>query len=777
MRITELKVYIKYLSRYKLYTVATITGFSVAMMFVILLGVYVRQEFSADNFHEKGDRIYLLTHDKYGNNANAVGDYVKERCPEVEAYCRICKENRILKMPEGDQFAVNILFADSTFFTMFSFPLSEGMPSEVLKSEQSVVLTRSLLRKMSWKNSPVGRSINIGGKEYLITGVAEDIPTNTQIPECDLIMNYSGIKESCGQDILTNWGNCSFVIYFLEKEGADLSAKTSMLLSSFKEDYWLYKGGFAKDLYFMPMQDVYLGGLNGYFMIRGNSRMLVYVYAGIAVLILVVSILNYINLTVAQSAVRGKELAMKRMLGCSRNRLMLQNFEESLLILFLSFVLGILLSFLAEPLFNDLLGTRLELWKHISFTEALYTISLLILLSLISGLTPSLLISGFRPVDVLKGTFVRKTKTGYLRIFSIFQYIVSITLLICGFFALRQTSYLFNYDLGFGHNVIMKMPNLLSLDQESGMRNRLLSIAGVEAVSFSSGSPLNGGNNMSFNYQGTPLSFQEFRVDSFFFDVFDIRVVESTGVPFSGKSFYVNRLGFNALHPDTISFSFKDPIGTCQIAGIVEDFHFRPLHQPIGLVRIGLRDEFSDAMFGVWDIYVKLNPKADLHKTAEAVLSAYMEYNGGRWVSYSFSDEITQRQYEKERRLSSLIGIFTGLTLLIMLMGVLAMSLYQVQSKEKEIAVRRVNGSTEQEILVLLNRSSLYSLLISFLISVPISYYIMTRWLETFAYRISLSWWIFIVSGLIVLILSSLFITLQSWKTVRRNPTELLRNE
>lgn len=777
MRISDLKVYQKFLFRNKLYTLVSVIGFSISLTFVVLLGIYVKQELSVDNFQEKKDRIFLLTHDESTTFGNPVADFVKDKCPEVEAYTRIYYTPVVLGEKGQPKIKANALFADPDFFNIFSFKLTEGKPSQVLTTLKSVVVTESFANKMFGEKNPIGDHLIINNTEHTITGIMEDIPQNTQMPKADFIVNYKSITMFWGgmgeNWILNTADNFGFTMYFLEKEGSNLPAKASMLLELFKKEFWFYKNGFTNDLKFTPLEDAYFSINEPYTPIRTNSKTLITVYTGIVILILVIALLNYINMTIAQAGFRGKEAAMKKLLGCNRRSLIMQLLTESFLMTSFTFILGLFMAFLIEPFFNNLLNTNLNLSSQ--FTPLLIglTAVFILFISLVAGLIPAIIISGFNPIEIVKGTFSRKVKSKYSKILIIFQYIVAISLLICSFFIKQQSDFLINYDTGFNREGILVLDNVLDSAQLDGFKDKLQSISGVELVSYTRGTPATGSNNSSFEVDGVQFSFQELVVDSVFFKIFDIKI-SPTGIEPTDNTYWVNQKAYNALHPDPVSFMANfGHSDNRQIAGVVSDFNFQSLYEPIGLMRI------SNLPHGhiPWNIVVKITRGADLYKTADKIKDTYSKYNGGEYFESRFVDDVLQNAYEKEQKTSQIISAFTILTIVIMVMGVFAMSLYLIRQKEKEIGIRKVNGATEGEILRMLNIDSFIRVLIAFVIACPIAYYALSRWLEGFAYKIELSWWVFLLAGIIVLLLSLLSVSWQSLKAARANPVDSIKSE
>lgn len=761
----------------KLYTLVTVIGFSVALMFVLLLSIYVKQELSVDQFHKNKDRIFLIAQNlEKAHFANPVADLIKDNFPEVENYVRILPRSIVINN-NNNKMTVEALFADSSFFNVFSFELLEGDPSKVLATKYTAVVTETFAKKMYQNENPVGKLLQLDDSTHLtITGIMKDLPKNTQIADGEIVVNYQMIERYWHKDILSNWGNSSFGIYFLLKEGTDLNTKKEAILELFhKRDYWMYTQGFADSVMFIPLTDVYFSGVNASFAnLKSNSKTLVSIYFIITILILIVAILNYVNLSVSQSGKRGKEAAMKKLLGCSKKDLIIQFVSESVFMTFISFFIGLFLAFAAESFFNDVLSTELNLKDQITNISFILTlIASIILIGFISGLAPAFIVSKFQPLEVIKGAYMLKLKSVYSKILISFQYVVAIALLTCCVFIIMQTDFMKHYDLGFNKDNILIMNNTVSAGQTAALRNVFMNIPGVEKISFTNGTPLDGGNNNSFEYKEQAYSFQDFRVDTAFFEIFDIKIDEFPGIIPTKETVWLNRKGYDAIQPDSITHIVDFGNWKMQVAGITNDFHFGSLHKEVGPVMIQLRPED----YWPWSIIIKMENGANPFITADKIKAAYSEFNGGEPFEAKFADETVQKWYESEEKTGKILLAFTILTFIILLMGIFAMSLYYVQQKEKEIGIRKVNGATEKEIILMLNFNFVRWIILAFVIAVPISFYVIQRWLESYPYRISISWWVFVLTGLIVLLLSVISISLQSWKAAAANPVDSLKSE
>lgn len=518
MSASNLKVFLRTLVRDKLYTGITVFGFALSLTFVILLSIYIQQELSVDQFHRNKDRIFRAVNEDRSSFGTLIGGELQSKYPEIECYTRLFQNSTFVENSQKEKVNFNFLLADSTFFKMFSFRLLEGMPGEVLKTRNSVVLTRSYARKLFGSEDIMGKEITCEGDlKLVVTGIMEDIPENTHFNTCDGVLQFPFLADLWGYpDLLTNNNNSSFGLYVMAKEGTDLSSKAPLILEDFKANYWMFKRGYVKEFSFEPLTEIYFGGKDGQG-IHGNSRTLVVVLSAIAFVILVLALINYNNLSIAQAGFRAKEAAVKKLLGTDSASLFRQFIWESEALCFISFILALGFSFLFQPIFNQLLSTHVSIATHLNIGTIGIAVLALALLGLVAGLAPAFLITRFNPIDVVKGAFRKKTKGVYSKALICFQYTVAIALVVCTAVIWRQTDFMRNYNLGFDKENIIWMENQVSGAQKMALRSEFEKIPGVVGVSFVCGSPVDGGNNNSFSYKDKALSFQEFKVDTAFF--------------------------------------------------------------------------------------------------------------------------------------------------------------------------------------------------------------------------------------------------------------------
>ena len=771
MRLNSLKMFLKYLAKNRLYTFVTISGFAASLMFVFLLSIYIKQELSVDQFHVNKERIYRLNRGNDASFSPPIGDRIKSQFPEVEAYTRIYKnsENAIFRDKRQERF--DYLMADSSFFNIFSFKLKAGDPGQVLATKNSAVLSSSFSRKIYGNENPVGKTFSVRKVSFVISGIYEEFPQNTQFEKTDVILNFNILADLWGyKQVLTSNDNSSFGIYFLAVKGTDLPSKAPVILEQFKKDYWVFSDGYSKTLWFEPLTEVYFSKESSPG-IRQNSRTSIFIFGAIALLILCISIINYINLTVAQAGFRSKEAAIRKLVGCSNWALISQNIIESIVLSSAAAFVAVYLAFLAEPFFNEQMNCNLNLNEQFGLSFILTIILAVVATGIISGIIPAIVVNNFSAIDVVKGNLSRKTKTIYSKVLIAFQYGIAIALLISTWTIVKQSKYMQNYDLGYDKENLFWMEYIIKANQKTTFRNSLKSIPGVIEVSYCQGSPLDGGNNQSFNYNGKPVSFQQFTIDSCYFNLMGMNV-SKTGVAFSKNGVWLNKAAVKLLDMGENPVSFRYFNEEVPVLGIVNDFNFQSLHSKIGPIIIRPLSERNEPL----SVMVRING-ANKIATINKIIEEQSSITGGAPMQSALFDEALNQLYTKEIKQSKLIGAFTLLSILISSMGIFAMALYYIQQKVKEIGIRKINGAKTFEVMVMLNKDFIKWVAISFVIACPVAVYVMNKWLENFAYKTGLSWWIFLLAGVLAFGIALLTVSLQSWRAATRNPVEALRYE
>jgi putative ABC transport system permease protein len=606
----------------------------------------------------------------------------------------------------------------------------------------------------------------------VVSGVVEDISKNSFFKKTDAIINFRAIKDIWGwNEVLTSYGSCSFALFFMAKPNANLPARTPDILKMFKKDFWPYKEGLRNKLTLEPLPDVYFSPIISGQNIKQNSKTKIIILSVIVLLKLVLAIINYLNLTIAQAGLRAKEVALKKLHGSSRQRLIILHVTESVLLCLSAFFIALFLSFFAEPLFNKLLDTKLNLHEQLTGLNVLLIALAVVFIGFLSGVIPALVITRLKAVDVIKGGFTFKTKTLYSKILIVFQYTVVIVLISASIVIGKQTQYMLHKNPGYNTKNIIMFENVIDPEQKAALRDEFMKVPGVKAVSYVAGTPVDGGNNYTYNVDKESYSFQVFNVDSDFFKMIGLKITP-TGAAYTKDGIWINQFAVKKLGLDFLPKSLHLENHHWTVLGVVNNFNFRSLHQKIGLAMITQMKQGDYP----WSILVQIESE-NMHETAEKLKKVYMDFTEDIPVEYEFFDSIIQSWYEKEQRTAKVIQYFAFLAIIISVMGIFAMSMFFNQQKAKEIGIRRVNGASVNQIVKMLNISFVKLVVTAFVLSVPLAYYFMDKWLQNFAYRIRLSWWIFVVSGLIALLVALITVSWQIIMTARQNPAEILKYE
>lgn len=766
-----LKSYLRHLFRNKMYTAVTVLGFALSLTFVLLLGVYIQNELSVDDFHKNKDRIYRLENETVDFSPPIATD-LKQEYAEIEDFTRVLNVSGRISTPGSQKIKFDYLGVDPSFFNMFSFPLLHGESEDVLQTEDGIVLSKSMALRLFGTSNAVGKSVFINtDHKFTVTGIMDDFPENTHFTKQDALVNLGAFKKLWGFDgLFEEYGWCSISIYLMAKPNTNLPTKAPQILENFKKNFWLYKDGIAKTVEFTPLPELYFSNKvgNG---TKSNSRTMVMVLSVIVFIILLLAVGNYINLTIAQATFRGKEVAVKKLLGGSKKQLIRQLVTESFVLCFAAVLIAFLFAKLLEPTLNSLLETNLNLNQALTPTNIVVALGMLLLVGFISGIVPALKISGFKPIEVVRGELRTKTKSVYAKAFITFQYTVAISLLACSWIILKQTDYLRNKDLGFNKDNIVHLEYLGGTNQKKAIKDELLKIPGVKDASITWQSPLSGGSNQTFNYEGKPVSFQEFAVDSAFYDVFDIKVMP-TEVAYSPNGVVLNEAALKTLGITDNPVSFKMEDHEVPILGVVKDFNFKQLRDNIGplMIRQQTPEFFAD------NIFLKVDGKGIVN-TINQVKSTYAGIIGDVEFNVQFVDETIDQWYKKEERTGKIISYFTFLAVIISSMGILAMATFYMQQRKKEIGVRKVNGATIGGVMMLLNKDFVKWVALAFLIAVPLSWYAMHKWLEGFAYKTNMNWWVFLFAGVLTMLVALFTVSWQSWRAASANPVDALKQE
>lgn len=771
------KTYLKFLDRNRIYTAIELFGLSISLLFVIVIGIYVWQELSVDRFHEKGDRIYIIGSENTPATGAAISYMLKERYPEIEKVCPIVPNTDEMPIThQGTKYSVKPIFADSTFFEIFSFRLLEGDPRRVLESRDGIVITRECARRLFGNEPAIGQNIEVLDSIRLtVTGVMEEI-RNSCLPDADMIFPWRLIKAfnpSLAEDKLGNAGGT--ICFALLREGADLHPKSAEIAAWMKEFFWIYKQGIYKEVRMERLSDFYFSNWsNSWLPLNMGDRRFVMVLLSAGVLILIFAVLNYINLTVAQAGFRAKEMATRRLLGSTRNELFWRLMFESATLCLLALVLAILLTLAVIPYANDLLQTKLD--PHVLLKPGWIAgiVGFVLTVGGLAGWFPALVISAAQPIEIVRGAFRTRTKMVFSKVFITFQNFITIIMLVASLVMTLQINHMLHAPLGYQTKGLYWV-NLYQLDQSTHRTflEKARTIGGITRAGLSRGLPMLGSNNMTTTFDNggilTNISLQQYAMDREVFDMLGLKILQDDHL--ANPRWYFNEQAMREMNlpSDAHDVAFSGDTEPIAISGIVSDFYEGNINTQISAVML----RFLKPDEPGWEALFEIT--GDPIVTLEQLRSTYTELSGGLEMQGDFLDQTLRQSFESQIRLAKIVGIFTSVAILISLLGLLAMSTYFVQQRSLEIAVRKVYGSDSHQILTQLIRSFLTYVGIAFILAVPVAWYFMSDWLKDYDYRITLSPWIFLGAGLFCLLIAFLSVLFQSWQAANRNPIESLR--
>ncbi|HYQ57105.1 MAG TPA: FtsX-like permease family protein [Draconibacterium sp.] len=781
---TQFKLMFRNLRRNKLYSAINIFGLALAITLVLLLSSYISNEISVDDFHANKDRVFRVSSDNIQTFAPPFGQFILDNVTGSESYTRTFVQDGTLTYNNQKYKSGKCLLVDSTFFTIFSFPLQRGDAINILAEKESAVLSVGYAKKIFGEKDPVGESFEFNGQHFTVSGIFQDFKDNTHFVKPNIILNYAmlprlwGNNEEGAQYFLNDYGNSSFGLYVMAHKNSNIKSREEELLTKAKEFYWIFQNDRNNELSFMPLREVYfnLASLD-YIGTRQGNQKFMNILMIIAISIVLIAAINYINLSITQSVKRAKEVGIKKIVGSKRGSVIRQFLFESTFISFISTIIAIAITLIILPEFNNITYTGFTFLDILNSGFLIRSIIIVFVIGLIAGVIPSLILSGIKSVDIVKGVPSRLRNNLSQRVMVVFQYSVSIALIAVVCFILKQNSFMKNYDLGFDKDNTFSIRMTDDTNkQRNAFSNELRKIPGVKAVSFCQDFPGGPINNNSFVYNDKPQSFDHFRVDTAFFSALGIplknRISVHDNTSGSNKfALVLNQSAVNSLELEPPYTEFKQYDNVIKISEVVEDLNFRSLYQMPRPTMFMLSEPAYSSYVLVRGTGGSL---ANIVKQAETI---FKDFSPSDPIELKFINDALNAAYKKEERSAKIVGYFAIFAILISSLGIFALASYTAQNRKKEIGVRRVNGAKISDVMTMLNKGFIRWVAIAFLIAIPVVWYAMQKWLKNFAYKTNLSWWIFALAGGLALGIALLTVSWQSWRAATRNPVEALRYE
>jgi putative ABC transport system permease protein len=796
--------------RNRIFTLINVSGLAIGMAAFIIIMLWVKDELSYDKYNANAGRIYRINYFMRYNGDEGTSTYCPAPLagalirdyPEVEKSVRFLgNSNAIVKYNNTSFTEDEIVYADSTVFGIFTIPLIKGNAETALTAPYTVAISESMAEKYFGSEDPLEKILRFDNRtDYRVTGVYKDIPKTSHFHFRFIVSIYSNPEYK--NDI---WLSNNFHTYVLLKKNADPVAfekKMPQLIEKYFAPQaaqalgttWeqLVKTGLLLKFSIQNVRDIHLSTeISGGFGSGGDIKY-VYIFILIAVFIILLACINFTNLSTARSTTRLKEVGIRRVFGVHRSKLSLQFMLESLLIVSSAYILAMVLTEISLPFFNRLTEKSISInYFDIRFIGAV--LALILAVSVLAGSYPAVYLSSFKPISVLKGEMVTgKKRTRFRSILVVGQFTISLFLLASVLILNKQMKYIQTKNLGFNkeHLLVITNTNLLDRNIEN-FKNELRT--NPQILSFTESgflpSPSNRNNGSVWRdaiMSNDPVGFTHFFVDYDYIKTFDMKIVKGRGFSkeFSTDSsaIVINQaavklLGWQdpigrkigaILRPD---FDVKKPVlEVYTIIGVVEDFNYNSLHEPVRALALYLKK--SDHM-----ITCRLRGDTNIPQLVSFLKSKWEKNAPGQPFEYDSVADSLSRQYSGEGRLGKILGIFTGLAFFVSCLGLFGLALFASEQRKKEIGLRKVNGSGIGQIVWMLSADFTTLILISFVLACPLSYYLMDKWLQNFAYRTNITMWIFGLTMLITYFIALSTIGYQSYKAAATNPVDTLRSE
>jgi len=779
-----IKVAFRNIKKYKAYSFINLAGLAVGMSACILILLWVQNELSFNRFHEKADHLYrAVEHERMSDGRilsyplfpTGFGPALKKDYPQVLETVRFRRyRGRIVKVGDISFYENKFAFADSELLKIFTFPLLRGNKDTVLSDPSSLLLTEEMAKKYFGEKDPIGQVVKVDEThEFQVTGVLRNIPQNSDI-KFDFVVPFEVLKKYDWE--MNDWGTFGIRTYVLLNEHTDYQEFNTQIEDFLKK----YSEDTIMTVSLQPLTKIHLYSAGIEASGTEGDIKYVYIFSMIALLILLMACVNFMNLSTARSENRAREVGVRKVIGAKQKNLILQFFAESVLLALLALLFAVIVAQLALPSFNSLTGKEVSLDIFSPSLLVLGLLGIAVLTGVIAGSYPAFVLSSLQPVQTLRRRFSYEGSGGSFRkILVLSQFVLTICLVIAAIVFNRQMHYIRNMNLGIGKDYIVCLDMKGGLEEKSQvLKNEILRNGSVISVTAASDSPA--GNTMSISlddWEGRDTDanylLHLLSVDHDYLNVFNINLVEGRFFredETSGDEYPIvlNETAIKAM-------GMKDPIGKrvlddFRIIGIVEDYHFESLHEaiaPLGIIHTPVDYD---------RLLVKIQSQ-NLPKTLAAIKGSWMKVAPEYPFEFRFLDEDINDLYKSDRKVNTIINISTFLALFIACLGLFGMASYTAEQRTKEIGIRKVFGASIPSIFFLLSQQFSKWIIASNIIAWPLAYFLMKKWVSSFAYHALLNIFIFIFAAVIVLIIAMITVSFQTLKAALANPINSLRHE
>jgi putative ABC transport system permease protein len=805
-----LKIAVRQLRKQKMYAAIKIGGFALSIAACLLIGLYIKDELSYDQSYPDTNRIYRLVeyyaHDgkvEKGDDYPApISKALKADFPEIEKSARLMPNSLFPgagsnELRRADQVEntheEGFTYADPDLLDILKLPMIYGDRAHALAEPNTMVISKRKADKYFPNRNPVGEIMYLNNdqtKPYKIGGVMENFPKTSHLVDFDFLLTLNGVEFYKGEQ--TNWNASNYPDYVLLKPGANIDQLNKKITADINKNYILpallsisYKDA-EKELQklsykLQPINDVHLYSYDMEDEFKHGDIRFIWLFGAVALFILTIACINFINLSTAKSANRAKEVGLRKVVGSTRVSLINQFLAESMLYSVISFIVGILLAWALLPYFNTVASKTLIMpWQALWFIPVILAAAFIV--GIVAGIYPAFYLSSFKPASVLKGSISTGSKNSLLRNgLVVFQFTASIILIISTIVIYNQMHYILNQNLGYDKDqvVMLQGTNTLGDNGVKSLKQDLLKLSSVKSVSIGDYLPVEGtkrnGNQMYNEGKSkveTGVDTQFWIVDEDYLKTFGMKLVE--GVNFNPDG---NNGGVIINQTMVKKLNLKNPIGkiithggdALRIIGVVHDFNFESLRLPIGA--LCMLKGISPSI-----VSVKISG-GNMESTLSQITSIWKGLSASQPIRYTFFDEKFASMYADVQRMGNILTSFAILAIIIACLGLFALAAFMAEQRSKEIGIRKVLGASVQSITQLLSFDFIKLVALAIIIASPIAWWAMNKWLLDFTYRITISWWIFALAGMVAIVIALLTVSFQSVKAAIANPIKALRSE
>lgn len=782
------------LKKNKLYAFINILGLTAGIASCLLIGIYIKHELSYDRFNVNANRIVRATMEykreivqRAAVSGTKPGPQFKRIFPEVKEFVRTYKNTRVIGYNNQVFEEENFLYADPSFLKAFSFKLTEGDASTALNAPDKIVITQKAANKYFGNQEAVGKVLKVGKTNFTVSAVAADVPSNSQI-QFDFLVPFSLYIAMNGPEQWWTANNLTYLLLNNKDDVAPLQKRMTDYMRSISTSELKMGKGEYLTFNLQPLVDVHLhSGLPNDIEPSGSITY-IYILLAVALLILTIACVNYVNLTIAQSSARGAEVGIRKVLGAAKGELFTQFIVESILAVVIASVLAIGVAVLVLPLFNQISGKQLQL--PVLFNPLILTglVVLSILIGFAAGAYPALLLSNAKLAKVLKSGFSFTSGQGVRKSLIVFQFVISIFLIISTIVILQQLSYIRSKDIGYNKSNTLVLPVDYTMRQQlDELKKEIGAVPNVQSVGAAYDEPVNVGWSDGINTNDNKnVSVNAMPVDEDFIKTMQLKLVAGNDYTHAdvlqidttnqGKnfrhSFILNESAVKALGwtPEQAIGKQISKGNPGVIKGVVKDFNFKSFHEPITPLVLFLNNDMQRSLF------VRINGN-NVPATIAEIGKVWKNRVTHRPFDYHFLDEDYDALYRTEQRTAGVFTTFSVLAILLACLGLFAITAFAVVQRTKEIGIRKVLGANAVNIILLISKDFLKLVVVAAIIASPVAWYVSNKWLQGFAFRISINCWVFIITGVSALLVAGLTVSVQAIKAAMANPVDSLKNE